>query len=352
MKKNLFCALLICTALLTACSKPDETITVDLITPDSPEPHIHAPTGGWICDFDSHWRLCECGEEMDKGEHTLEQVNCTVCGSQVVLWEDGSYKVDTPDENSRPLRAIYYDAVEHTEIDRRYIYSEDGSRMTEETYLDGALAHEQDCRWNNEAGCWEMTAEKAYGDDGILAYTYDDSGNPLSVIHYNPDGSVKVEYTYENTYDLSGNCIFKRTFTNGILTQEIEFLHSIESDGSVWSRSGKTTDYYEDGSYTVHDGDEGTWSSEITYAADGSVITELFHEYLKDENGNSIGRKSYTNGHLTTEYTEILDKTGKSIGLITIDYHEDGTKTVCEFDKHQALVSETNYAADGSIVSG
>ena len=429
MKKNLFCILLICAALLSACSKPDTAVTPESPAPETGESHTHTPASDWICDFDSHWRLCECGEEVEKAAHTLQEVNCTACGSELIVWEegtrqitvyndhgdccqftyydaegnvlsderlnyvynadgkftamdaylngfryssyeyllradgsvymatqtsyfeDGSHQVDTYDENFNTMRTVYYDAIEKTELDHRYTYSEGGSRLFEQTYQDGVLTYEQECRWNNEAGYWEMIAERAYGDDGSLAYTYDDFGNPLSEVHYTPDGSVEVEYTFENTYDLSGNCIFKRTFTNGMLTQEMEYIHSIEADGSSWSRSGKTTDYYEDGTYTVYDGDlENTWSTEITYDADGNVTHELRYEYLYNENGDSVGSRGYENGRLFTEYAAVLGKNGKSIGLLTTNYHEDGTTTVHEFDAAMNPVSVTTYDAEGKII--
>ena len=431
MKKPLFCALLLCSALLTACGSPTGTGSTGSTANTEPTAptHTHAPSADWVCDIDSHWHPCDCGEQLDKAVHTLDEVNCTVCGSEVVTWdngsrqitvynsygdcsqflyyeadgtlttderydytyngerkytamkaynngflyssyeygldtanepymathtayyEDGSYQVDFYDENFNTLRTVYHDAVENTENDHRFTYSEDGSLMTEVTYQDGTLVYEQECRWNRETVCWEVIAERAYGEDGSIAYTYDDSGNTLSEIYYKPDGSADVEYAYENVYNLDGDLILKRTFTNGMLTMEMEYIHSIESDGSTWSRSGKTTEYYGDGTYLIRDGDlENTWSSEITYAADGSVINELRYEYLYDENGNSIGSKGYENGRLTTEYAEILDETGKSTDLITTNYYEDGTKTVCEFDSQMELVSETTYDANGNPV--
>ena len=428
MKRKFFATLLVCTALLTACGKPDETIPVDLIIPDSGESHTHAPSAEWLCDFDSHWHPCDCGEQLDKAAHTLDGVNCTVCGGEVVTfedgtkqitvynshgdfsqfifydaegnvsadersvfvydtdgnmtsmdfylngkldssyeyklnadtepymacrtsyYEDGSHQTDTFDENFNTLRSVYFSAEEKIETDSRYTYNEDGSRMSAQIYQNGTLTCEQEAR-RNEEGFWDTLAERFYGEDGSIAYTYDDSGNPLSEIHYKPDGSVDVEYAYENVYNLTGDLILRRTFTNGMLTMEMEYIYGIEADGSTWSRSGKTTEYYGDGTYLIRDSNlENTWSSEITYAANGSVINELRYEYLYDEKGNSIGSRGYENGRLTTEYAEILNEIGKSIGLTTTNYNEDGTKTVCEFDSQMELVSETTYDANGNPI--
>lgn len=304
MKKKLFCALLICTALLSACSKPDETITVDLITPDTPEAHIHTPAGGWICDFDSHWHLCECGEEMDKGEHTLEQVNCTVCGSEVVLWEDGSkqvtvynehgdnsqftryapdgsivsderlsfvyddagnmismeaylngfryagyeytvgsnaevymashtvynedgsYQVDTFDENLHTLRTVHYSADNSITTEYRYTYSEDNTHMTEEEYLRGEPVSRREFVLD-QYQAWLPVSDYLYNGEGNdIARTFDDYGNALSEIHYNAQGGVELEFAFENTYDLNGNLLHVRIFKNGIFIEQADHLYN------------------------------------------------------------------------------------------------------------------------------
>lgn len=431
MKKKLLSALLICSALLTACggsaTTEEGSSPAQSASAESSSSHVHIPSPEWVCDFDSHWRICDCGEEMVRAPHNLEEVNCTVCGSELVTfgdgtrqitaytrygdcsqfisydsdgnptiderydyvydgagnmssmnaysngfhyasyeytlgsdgsvymsshtsyYEDGSYQLDTYNENFNTLRTVAFDATEKIENDHRFTYSEDGSLMSEDAYQDGVLLYEQECRLSNE-GCWDITYERSYGEDGSLAYTYDDSGNPLSEIRYKPDGSVDVEYAYENVYDLAGNLILKRTFTNGALTQEMEYIFGSDADGS-WSRSGKTIDYHADGGKTIYDEDpKGTWSTNITYNADGKVVQELRYEYLFNENGDSIGSKGYDNGRLFTEYMAILDDAGNSIGIRNIDYREDGSKIVREYDDSFDLVREITYDPSGTAV--
>ena len=304
MKKNLFSALLLCAALLTACSKPDESITVDVIAPDSPEVHTHVSSGDWICDFDSHWRLCECGEEMDKGEHTLEQVNCTVCGSEIVVWEDGSkevtvyndhgdniqftsyapdgsveiderldflyddagnvvsmeayfngfryagyeyaigsdgethiaahttynedgtYQVDTYDEDFHTLRTVHYAADNSITTEYRYLYNEDFSRMTEEEYLRGEPVAVREYMLD-EYTAWLLLSDYLYNGEGNdIARTFDDSGNSLTEIHYNAQGGVELEFAFENTYDLNGNLLHVRIFRNGTFIEQADHFYN------------------------------------------------------------------------------------------------------------------------------
>ena len=426
MKPKLFTALLICSALLTACGsfgKAESSVPAE-----ASSTHIHIPSPDWICDRENHWRECECGEPSAKAAHTLDEVNCTACGSEVVTWEDGatqisvynrygdcsqflyyeadgtltvderyeytytadgkytamkaysggfcyssyeydldsegrvymatqttnfedgSYQIDTYDENFNTLRTVYHDAVENRENDHRFTYSEDGSLLSEQTYQDGVLMYEQECRWDNETGVWNIIAERSYGEDGSLAYTYDDSGNTLSEIHYRPDGSVDVEYGYENVYDLAGNLLLKRTFTNGKLSQEIEYIFGSDAEGS-WSRSIKTVDYGSDGSKTIYEEDPNSaWSTTITYNADGKVVQELRYEYLFNESGDSVGSKGYDNGRLFTEFMTIQDDNGKTTGIRNIDYHEDGSKIVREYNDVFELIREITYDASGTAL--
>ena len=131
----------------------------------------------------------------------------------------------------------------------------------------------------------------------------------------------------------------------------MEYVFGSDEYGS-WSMSGKTTTYHEDGTKTVSDGDvEATWSSEITYAADGTVLEEIRYEYLRDENGNDLGSKGYRNGKLFKEATVIQDADGNTTSVLMTDYNEDGTKTVREYADAFELVKEIIYDADGSVIS-
>lgn len=52
------------------------------------ETHEHAGAGEWLTDENSHWKLCECGEETGKEAHIWKETDnhkaflCTVCGAQ------------------------------------------------------------------------------------------------------------------------------------------------------------------------------------------------------------------------------------------------------------------------------
>lgn len=391
--------------------------------------HTHTATGSWSSDLKNHWQLCECGETFNSGSHTLENDVCTVCGSEIVTYEDGGGYLSLCNEHGDCVYAAYYAAdgsVEHEER-YEYTYDADGS-MLAETYYDGeTLSAEYEYAQSSSGEIYFAKATN-YNEDGSRStgeydeagnmlyyaniaadgsvwdaaeYTYNDSGSwmgikeyvngtlaaereysldadgntlPLREITYNEDGSwygieydlygnevieiendadgnVVMDRRFEHDYDAEGNKTLTKTYENGILIEEVEFLFGSDDEGS-WSMSGKTTIYHEDGSKTVSDTDlEATWHTEITYDAAGNVVEELRYEYDQDEGGNATGSRGYKNGRLFTETQAITGPDGESAGMLWIDYHEDGSKTVSELDENLELVKETVYDAAGNVIS-
>ena len=411
VKKKLFGALMLSAALLTACGSS----------------HTHAPEGEWVCDAENHWKLCSCGEIVEKAAHTVEDEHCSVCGSDIMVYEDGSstlfvydvhdnciqfisyaadgsveweernaYEYDADgnlktadgyqgdlhtfhneyavssdgmhylavsvchnedgtktesvyDAHGNTLKELWYAADGSVESETRTVYSDDYSHMTYSEYTGGVLTCEQEYRVLEEENV--LVRDWYSNEDGsAYAQEYDEYSNTVAEITYAADGSVEREVRYENEYDAEGNMTLQRTYEDGVLTVEMEYLSGSDEEGS-WSMSGKVTYYYEDGTKMVADSDpEQTWSTETTYAADGSVLNEIRYEYLRDEEGNDIGSMGYENGRLFLEYHSILDENGETVGLIRTKYHEDGTKTVYEYNAELDLVGETAYDAAGNPV--
>ena len=197
----------------------------------------------------------------------------------------------------------------------------------------------------------QLLKEISYNEDGSwIGAEYDLYENQVIEIHSNANGNVELDRRFEHTYDEDGNKTLTKTYDNGVLVEEVEFWVGSDEDGT-WSMSGKTTTYHEDGSKTVSDGDlEATWSSETTYDAAGNVVEELRYEYTQDENGEATSTKGYKNGKLFVETQAITTEEGEP-GILWIDYEEDGSKTVTEFDENFELVKETVYDAAGNVIS-
>jgi len=391
--------------------------------------HTHSASGSWNSDFENHWRLCECGEKVDVAAHTLEDGICTVCGSEIATYEDGTALLVCYNEYGDVSRVLSYGADGTVDYDERveYTYDDQGVMLAQKTYGNdvlnseyeyakdsngeayvckevyyyddgakdsneydengnvlysaaydetGAVMYAYEYEYSPEAG-WmhekayegdRLTSEQEflmdeegnqittryvyYNEDGSSSVTeYDELGNETLVAYYDADGNPESEARYENEYDAEGNLILRRTYEGDRLTEEMEYLFGSDEDGS-WSMSGKTTTYYEDGSKHVEDSDpEGTWSTETTYDADGNVVEELRYEYEEDENGEFVGSKGYRDGRLFQEVQTIQGADGETTGTIWIDYHEDGGRTVTEYDETFELVKETIYDAAGNVVS-
>lgn len=406
---RIFLAAVVSTILLTSCGG-------------------HTHTGSpWACDFENHWQVCQCGEEVSRAAHTLENEVCTVCGSDVVRYDDGTGHITVYDEHGNCIRTTFYAAdgsmeskesfvyqyddngsmqsmqshvngifqsictylpgsdgesymnsrteyfedggrryegydengyllrdTTHAadgnvESDLQYSYNGDYSRMFEKQYIGDMLMQEYEYIVDEE-GLQTTIKGITYNDDGTsYAFAYDDSGNSLSETYYNADGSISQELTYENEYDSEGRLLLVRTFDGGVLSREVEYIHGSDGDGE-WSMSGKTIDYLPDGTKVINESaPDGTWSSEIACAADGSILNEVRYESEFDENGESIGVKGYENGRLFTESGPLYDDNGQSIGLFIAEYAPDGSKTVRKYNEEFDLVNTLQYDPAGNI---
>lgn len=230
-----------------------------------------------------------------------------------------------------------------------YTYNDAGNWVGVKEYVEGVLTAERE--YSIEAdGNQQLLKEIIYNEDGSwIGAEYDLYENQIIEIHSDADGNVALDRRFEHTYDAEGNKTLTKTYDNGVLVEEMEFWFGSDEEGS-WSMSGKTTTYHEDGSKTVSDGDlEATWSSEITYDADGNVVEELRYEYDQDENGESTGSRGYKNGKLFVETKAITGPDGAP-GILWTEYREDGTKTVTEYNESFDVVNKTVYDADGNVI--
>ena len=340
------CALLVLG--LAACAPAEETPTDPVPIPVG---HVHTVSEEWEIGPKSHWHLCPCGEELDEAEHELADEFCTVCGAQVFSFDDGTTHLYVYNDLGYYARSAAYAADGTLEWCCLCEYNDTGTWMREEEYTGAGLVAERTYLFDEE-GMQSLITEISFREDGSqLCHEYDLYGNLVIEIENDPLGNVLRDLRYERLYDEAGRQTLVRTVIDGQLTEEMEFLHGEDEDGP-WSVSGKTTTYHDDGSKTVTDGDrEATWSSETTYAPDGTLVEDLRYEYERDEIGDTIGTRTYRNGVLSEEARYIKDESGETIVLFLTEYGEDGGKTVRELDGQLDLLRETVYDAQGNVVS-
>lgn len=376
----------------------------------SPEnTHVHAAAERWERDAKEHWHLCGCGEKMDIGEHTLDDMFfCTVCGSEVQDYGD-TVDVYTYNEQGDPLQTTSYDADGAVLSDQswEYEYDENGGKKTERSYNNGVLAEvteyapgadgeSRTVKYTgyNEDGSYfvneydemgNVTAMYSYDAANVLAYeglyeyaltadgesyeskttecsheqgytfvcTYNEYEDLVTRAKYGEDEQLEYEERYDRDYNDEGQPLWERVYRNGVLVSEI--LRYAESENEFgWMRyPEETVDYYEDGSKLVlRYGENGEVSSEIRYTPDGTA--EYIHNYVyaTDENGNWDFIEIYEWDNLIsrTEYDVSAD--GWSYKSKVTEWNKDGSYKVSEYDENEELVSETAFDAQGKEIPG
>lgn len=305
--------------------------------------HQHVIIGSWRADSENHWHLCEDGEIIDQAAHTIEDYTCTECGAEVLTYEDGSAQVAFYNAQGNYTDLTYYYA--DGSCDRmEFAYNDDATWMEVKYYVNDFLTQEGTYSVDAD-GLQSPITEISYGEDGSYYGTeYDAFGELIIEIYTDAEGNTTQEMRYEHTYDADGNKEKTLCYTNGVLTEETEFLHFEDAEGS-WSISGKNTIYNEDGSKVVSESDyeNSTWSTQTTYDAEGNVTEELRYEYEKDENGEDSHSRGYKNGVLFQEAYPTYDENGEGNGFVFVEYDEDGGKTVTEYDKNFDVINETVY---------
>lgn len=311
--------------------------------------HTHSPSGGWTGDLKNHWYECECGEKLELAAHTMDGSRCTVCGCETFPPDDESIHLAFSNEEGNYTH--YASFALDGSVNFAYDYEYGDSWMTETEYTADVLTARREYSLD-PYGTQTLLKDISYNEDGsFTASGFDEYGNETLEGSYDANGDPISELRYENEYDADGNRTLRRTYTDGVLTQEMEYLFGSDAEGS-WSQSGKTTTYHEDGSKTVSDRDlAATWATEITYDANGVVTEEIRYIYEYDDQGNSVGAKGYRNGKLFEESQSTRGPDGEATGFVLISYAEDGSKTVWEYNEELDMVKETTYDAHGHVIS-
>jgi len=197
MKKKL--TALICTLAalaLTGCA-PSE--------PAAPA-HTHAALEGWDRNATEHWHSCECGEKLDAAAHTLDDMNiCTVCGSEVLDWGDGTFNVYNYDETGAIIRDS--SLSKGGELLMEYVYDREydanGDLVTEKVLVDGVLCTEASYT-TDENGTWQTGYIDYYEDGSKHTAEYDVNGEITHTQRYNADGVMESDAVYEYGYTDDG----------------------------------------------------------------------------------------------------------------------------------------------------
>lgn len=242
----------------------------------------------WHVDLNTHWHQAVNGETIDEGAHKLEEDRCTVCNTRFDYFDDG------------------------------------------ETWLSQYNDHEDMIRWTI----------------------------------YNSDGEIIDDTIYEYVYDKNGEYVSEKQYDNSILSIET-FFTTIPGDeyGDDFTYAHESILYLDDGGKIVENYDtEGETIAEKTYDAEGNLISDYTVKYTYSENGFMLSMEKFSGDVLAEsiicEYDENYVQTGEkyyegeklvkehvytvvdgwSYVSSIIEYHEDGTQTVTEYDENDNIV--------------
>lgn len=307
-------------SLLTACKQDDAVQTTEDVHKE------HTASAQWERDGRQHWNPCDCGGKANAAAHELDDASvCTICGSEVWAFDDGSAYVYNYNEKGDIIRDSGYDAEGLREYDQTFDYEYDaqGNMLVSKQYADDILAEE-------------------------ISYAVNASGEkvPVKQTGYYLDGTWAV-----NEYDENGNVVKMFTYDeNDAVTYQCDITYAKTENGDTYE-AGKT-EIFEGGSkivsaYNEH-GDILKW---LVYDADGTMTDDQQSEYVYDGN-TLISSKFFVDGVLASESEYGQDADGYNYIAKETEYNEDGSKMVYEYDADGELIKETAFDAEGEEIPG
>lgn len=287
MKKGLLLLILLLT--LTLCCAAAET-----------------PAPIWERDAKTHWYVTASGEKTEKAPHVLEDILCTVCGTEVWVYEDGAADLYNYSELGELLRATTVDADGWITADSvvNYVYDEQGRKLWEKQYEMGRLAA-QTAYAVNEAGESLPLWSEAYDADGAWGRNeYDEAGNCIRLYAYDAQGHLTSEEVCEYAQDADGWYYMT--------------CSTVRMEGTVFINE-----------YNQY----GDWTRSYIEEADGTVVSDtvFVHEY---QAGVKRSSRTYDAGVLVWE--EQYDENGMTVR--EIEYLADGSVNVYEYDETGELI--------------
>ena len=361
-------------------------------------PEYPLPRFDWERDAVHHWQLNESGEVVNQGVHAFdEMLLCTVCSSEVLDWGDGTFDVTSYDDFGNATRITSFDAdgAITNDVAHYLEYSEEGIALLDQEFYNGVLYGETVYTVNADGEQIPVT-QTAWNDDGTTSINkYDEHGNCISATIYEADGSLINETIseYAQTEDewfgvwyyecktttrfASGESFYTETnehndttrnlntHADGTVWADTVYEYKYDNSDKVWRRMysfgalTRETFYNEDGGTVkeieyLEDGATETWlydengdTTSVTYTLpDGSIdrVENYVYEYTEDMSILCI--KVYVDAALIRQTEYHYDEEQNMCGHTETTWHEDGSRTVCEYDDSLELVSETVYTAD------
>lgn len=309
--KKIIAVLLLCLTVIVVCTACGRS------------QHIHSAQPHWARNAQQHWHECACGEQHDVQAHSMKDGSCTVCGSEIRRFDDGTADVCNYNEYGEITRRTMLDAqgTVTAEYTYGYRYDENGNKLYSQAYRAGSLSEEMEYA-QGFSGEYIVKERTLYQDKMVRTQIYDGHGNCINASVRSPEGKLYFQEHIQYTYDAHMKVI--ESEARGYNVSGIEYVH--------------ITNQY------------GDRIRETTYDTDGKVLLEYIMEYAYDAGGNMIHKKSYKNGVLESEWELIVQDSG-AVYTESYVYEEDGTKIFYCDNQYGDTVMTVRYDAQGRMLS-
>lgn len=350
----------------------------------------------WERSGAEHWKQSASGEKTDVGAHTFDGANCTVCGSEVWRFDDGSADVSDYNDHGDLTRytsfdgsgkviieicyAYEYDAEGRMLLSREFTgdvltgevtytvndsgetipvsqvayydddtwaineYDEHGNLIHTATYeTDGTISFEEFSEYalSTEGYYYESSKTSLFADGASFYHEYNEYSDPIRTLNMEADGTVWEDAAYEYQYE-NGMMLWKKQYSSGVLTQE--FFYNEEGLAT------RETEFFDDGAKMTTEYNAFSDPVIITfYTADGSVEMVQTYEYEYNEDMTRRLTRAYTDGMLVIQ-TEYATEDGWSYACRETLYDADDSFIVYEFNSQEEIISETSYDAQGNLI--
>lgn len=271
---------------------------------------------------------------------------------ETIYNEDGTKESIAYDFYTQETRQVFYDSEGNLTKVYRFdnAYDEEGHLIHQKTYENEVLTEENEYSLNSKSQRY-VSRRTCYFDDGTKQIQeFNEHGAEVMNTLYNSEGTVIDETVRVFEHDEAGNRKHEQVYTNGSLSEEVEYS-IVTVDKFTMTYPSKITYHYENGSKVVFECDENKdMIKETHYNADGSVTKVLDYEYSYDENGSLKYKNTYEDGEKIREEMYAQDEDGWRYMSGETVYNEDGSKTVFVYNAIGEILETTKYGADGNVV--
>ena len=165
----------------------------------------------------------------------------------------------------------------------------------------------------------------------FATYKYNNTGKPIEIIEYNPEGEISINSIDYSKLGLSAKYIYKYD-EKGNLAEE--------------KRYGYDSLLIYKGIYKYDEKDSKIEENHYYYHSDGKLDRKYIYKY--DNKGNKI-EESYSDGWLDPQRIDKYDDKGNVIETISCDSYNNCSKSVSKYNDKGKIIERNNYKSDGGL---